>query len=97
MMDDIINGNVTSDGTKFFVGTTVMIQEVTKLGQNFSDISTDMAGLSGATMTATITNVTAAKTNVRKVPNNADADGNASITYTTGFDATYSAANTNTI
>ena len=44
-------------------------------------------------MTGTVNNVTMAKTDVRKVPNNADADGNASIQYTTPFNETYLPAN----
>lgn len=57
-----------------------------------TNINNNISAL-GTNVNTIVTNSQTARDNVRLVPNNAAADGNAVIQYTTGFDATYSSSN----
>ncbi len=87
MFDDIVNGNVTLDGQNFFIGVENLITEVNNLNTSIGNIQSNITQLTGSGMTDVLSAITAAKTSLSKVPNDADAPGNASITYNTDIDA----------
>lgn len=86
VLDDLLNGNVTTDGSSFFTGLTQLNIQLGYLNGNLSSINTTMANL--ATGSTNITNVqndaTTALTNIAKIPNNVNAGGNMNaIAYST--------------
>lgn len=85
-----MNGNVTADGKSFFIGVNKLSVEIGNLGGNMTDINGNITFLAN-NASAIATNAGTARTDVRKVPNNADADGNPTISYTIPFDTAYSA------
>ena len=90
ILDDMLNGNVTQDGSSFFVGLYQLNQQLGFLKSNLTTINSTMANLqsSSANMTAVSTAATNALTNIAKIPNNVNAGGNmTAITYNTPFNA----------
>lgn len=90
VLDDLINGNVTSDGSSFFSGLNQINVQLGYLNGNLTAINNTMANL--APSSPNITNVqndaTAALTAIAKIPNNVNAGGNMSaITYNTPFNS----------
>lgn len=88
MFDDIINGNVTADGTSFFSGITMLVSSINNLNTNMANIQTQMNHLNG-NITGIVTNLATARDNIQKVPNNVLADGNANIVYLTSIKNTF--------
>jgi len=87
-IDDVINGNVTSDGTAFFTGIDPLITSVNNLNTNMGTIQTQLSNLdTGLTNVALHSNTT--RDDIRLVPKNLAADGNAPITYKTNISSTF--------
>ncbi len=86
VLDDLLNGNVTTDGSSFFTGLNQLYVQLGYLDGNLTSINTTMANL--ATSSTNITNVqndaTTALTNIAKIPNNVNSGGNMNaISYNT--------------
>ncbi len=88
MFDDIVNGNVTADGTGFFTGVTMLVQSINNLSTNMATINSSINDLNG-NISGVVTNLATAKSDIQLVPNNANADGNAVITYNTKISDTF--------
>jgi hypothetical protein len=73
-VDDLLNGNVTTDGSTFFTGLNTLSAQINNLDSSLSNINTAMADLRGTnpatsdTLTA-LNNVNAAQTEVQQIPN----------------------------
>lgn len=78
--DDIVNGNVTTDGNSFFIGVSQIVSTMGSLSTNMNTINTSLANLAG-NLTAVTGHLSTAQNNIQLVPNNAAADGNAVINY----------------
>lgn len=78
--DDIINGNVTTDGNSFFIGVSNLVSTIGSLNTNMGTINTSLYNLNTSLGTIT-THLTTTQTDIQKVPNNVAADGNAVINY----------------
>lgn len=61
LFDDVINGNVTADGSTFFTGISTMITSVNSLNANMADIRGNMTDLKN-TLNTVVTTLTTAKT-----------------------------------
>ena len=86
ILDDILNGNVTTDGSSFFVGLNQLYTQLGYLSTNLSSINTTMSNLqpNSSNITAVNSAATNALTDIAKIPNNANAGGNmAAILYGT--------------
>jgi len=97
ILDDILNGNVTTDGSSFFVGLNQFYTQLGYLNANLSSINSTMANLqsNSSNMTSVSTSASTALTNIAKIPNNVDAGGNmTAIAYNTPLN---SASPTSTI
>ena len=72
ILDDIINGNVTTDGQSFFLGLTQLDSQLANLDGNLTTINSSMTNLksSSANITTVHTAGTNALTNIAKIPNN---------------------------
>jgi len=86
-MDDMINGNVTSSGNKFWMGLTTLSTELGNLNGDVGDIQSNMTLLStsDATMGGYLTNALLARDNSQKIPTNALNSAKAIISYGTPF------------
>lgn len=96
-MDDILNGNVTSDGSSFFVGLHQLSTQLGYLNGNLTSINNTMANLksSSANMTDASTKAATALSDIAKIPNNVNAGGNMpAVAYSTPLN---SASPTSTI
>ena len=97
ILDDILNGNVTLDGSSFFVGLNQFYTQLGYLNANLSSINNTMANLTpNSSNMTTITNAaTTALTNIAMIPNNVNSGGNMpAVAYSTPFN---SASPTSTI
>lgn len=86
MLDDIINGNVTTNGLSFFSGLKQIDTQLSYLNSNLTTINNTMQNLmpGSANMTQVTNAGNTAKTDVAKIPNNVDAGGNMNaISYAT--------------
>ncbi len=90
LFDDIVNGNVTADGSSFFTGITKMVDAVTSLNTNMNDVNNNITALDNA-LTTIVGYLATAKDDVQKIPNNVLAGGNAVITYNTKISDTFGA------
>jgi hypothetical protein len=86
-MDDMINGNVTSSGNKFWMGLTTLSTELGNLNGNVLNIQNNMSLLStsDATMGGYLTNALLARDNSQKIPTDALNGDKATISYNTPF------------
>lgn len=94
---DILNGNVTLDGSSFFVGLNQFYTQLGNLNTNLTSINNTMANLqpSSSNMTSITNSATTALTNIAMIPNNVNSGGNMpAIAYSTPFN---SASPTSTI
>ena len=90
VLDDLMNGNVTTDGTSFFAGLNQIRTQLGHLSGNLSAINNTMANLASnsTNMTNVQTDATAALTAIARIPRNVDAGGNMNdITYNTPFNS----------
>lgn len=92
MFDDIVNGNVTADGSNFFIGVTNLVQSINDLSGNMTTISTQIGNLDSG-LTTVVSNLNTAKNDIQLVPKNNAGDGNAEIKYFSKINDPYSAAN----
>lgn len=100
VLDDLINGNVTTDGSSFFAGLIQLDTQLGYLNGNLTAINNSMANL--APTSTNITNVqndaTTALTAIAKIPNNVDAGGNMNaISYSTPLNSGSPTGTTNSI
>lgn len=82
LFDDVVNGNVTADGTGFFTGITTMVTALDSLNTNMGNIQSNMSSLDSS-LSNIVNYLTTAKTNVQSVPKNVAAGGDAPLTYST--------------
>lgn len=97
VLDDLMNGNVTTDGTSFFAGLNQIKTQLGYLNGNLTAINTTMANLipTSTNITNTLSDATTALTAVAKIPANVNSGGNMNdIVYNTPFN---SASTTGTI
>jgi hypothetical protein len=90
VLDDLINGNVTIDGSSFFAGLTQINVQLGYLDGNLTAINNTMANLvpSSTNITNTQNDATTALTAIAKIPNNVNSSGNMpDITYNTPFNS----------
>ena len=69
-VDDLLNGNVTSNGSAFFTGLNTLTAQIDNLDGNLSNINgnlTDLAG-TGTTSETALNDVTAVLGNVQQIP-----------------------------
>jgi len=91
-MDDIINGNVTTNGQNFFIGVKNMMTEFTNLNTGFTNVKDRMNDIDIG-LGAIVTNLAIAKSNVQKVPTAANSDIKATLQYTIKINETHNPAN----
>jgi hypothetical protein len=97
ILDDILNGNVTTDATSFFMGLYQLNTQLGNLNSNLTTINNSMSNLksNSANMTTVTTAASNALTNIAKIPNNVNSGGNmTAIAYNTPLN---SASTTGTI
>ena len=84
--DDLLNGNVTTDGTSFFTGLNVFSTSLTSLSGNLTNIQgnlTDLSNLASGTTYTDVNNLLTVQSNyIKKIPGNAGT-GSMSLTYST--------------
>lgn len=84
--DDLLNGNVTADGTSFFTGLNVFSTSLTSLSGNLTNIQgnlTDLSNLASGTTYTDVNNLLTVQNNyIKKIPDNAGT-GSMSLTYST--------------
>lgn len=100
ILDDLMNGNVTSDGTSFFAGLKQISTQLGYLNGNLTSINNTMANLipTATNITNTQNDATAALTAIAKIPANVNSGGNMSaIAYNTPFNAGTSTGTINSI
>lgn len=86
VMDDILNGNVTTNGSSFFVGLNQLNLQLGYLNGNLTAINNTMQNLqsSSANMTNVNNLANTALSDIAKIPANVNAGGNMSaISYST--------------
>lgn len=71
MLDDVVNGNVTTTGS-FFIGVQPLITQINSLNSNIGTVNTSMFNLN-STLTGLGGTFTAMSNNVKNVPNGAGA------------------------
>jgi hypothetical protein len=72
--DDLLNGNVTTNGSSFFTGLNVFSNNLAKLSGNLSSINTalnDLSSTSSGTSYTAVNNIATATTAIKKIPDNA--------------------------
>lgn len=72
--DDLLNGNVTTDGSSFFTGLNVFSSNLNKLSGNLSAINTalsDLSSTSSGTSYTAVNSIATAQTTIKKIPDNA--------------------------
>ena len=70
ILDDVLNGNVTQDGSAFFVGLKTFLTQNANLNGNISNINgnfSDFAG-SGTSSEAALNDVTAVLAKIQQIP-----------------------------
>lgn len=90
VLDDLMNGNVTTDGTSFFAGLNQINVQLGYLNGNLTAINNTMVNLapSSTNMTNVQNDAAAALTAIAKIPQNQDAGGNMNtISYNTPFNS----------
>lgn len=87
MLDDIVNGNVTLDGS-YFIGVDPLIREIGYLSGNISTIQTQTNSLN-STLDGLISHFTTMRDDIQKVPKNLLAGGNAALVYNTRISDTF--------
>jgi hypothetical protein len=90
ILDDILNGNVTSDGSSFFVGLNQLHTQLGHLSANLTAINSTMSALqpNSSNLTAVNTAAATALTHIAQIPNNLDAGGDMNpILYPTPLNA----------
>ena len=90
IFDDVINGNVTQDGSSFFLGLNQLHTQLGNLNGNMSTINTQMQNIQtgSANITAVNNAGTQALTDTAKIPNNVNSGGNMNaIAYNTPFNS----------
>jgi len=80
LFDDIVNGNVTADGSAFFTGVSVMVSTINDLNTNINDISNNMTNLNNG-LTTIVNDMNTALGNIQQVPQGVASGGNAVIDY----------------
>lgn len=88
LFDDIVNGNVTLDGTAFFTGVTKLVSTIGDLQSNITDITNNMTSLDTG-LTTIVNDLSTARDDLQKVPNNALSGGNAILDYKTKISDPY--------
>jgi len=66
--DDLLNGNVTLNGSSFWVGLNQFVTQIVNLNGNLTNISNNFTSLSNAGMTASTTALTNALTAIKNIP-----------------------------
>jgi hypothetical protein len=88
--DDLLNGNVTTDGTSFFTGLNVFSSKISDLSSNLGTITTSLSDLSNTAAGDSKTYVgniaTVETTYLQPLPTNAGS-GAMTLTYNTPIDA----------
>lgn len=95
MLDNVINGNVTTSGSSFFIGVDPLITQVVALNTSFSSIQAQLSTLNN-TLDSMVPNLQTMRNNIQKVPNNALAGGNAPLIYNTRISDTFGTTTTTT-
>jgi hypothetical protein len=83
--DDLLNGNVTLDGSSFFVGLNQFNTQMTTLGNNLANLQGNFSSLTNASMTASITTLTNTLTDIQNIPTGAG--GAISLSYSSLINA----------
>lgn len=73
-LDDILNGNISSDQSTFFLGTNTMVSRLADLQGNITSIITDLSGNLTTDVDNIKNNYTNAKTNIDMLPNGTTAN-----------------------
>lgn len=100
ILDDILNGNVTLDGTSFFVGLNQFYTQLGNLNTNLTSINNTMANLlpNSSNMTSINNAATTALTNIAMIPNNVNSGGNmTAIAYNTPLNSVSPSSTINSI
>lgn len=100
VLDDLMNGNVTTDGSSFFSGLNQINIQLGYLNGNLTAINNTMVNLapSSSNMTNVQNDATSALTAIAKIPNNQNAGGNMNaISYNTPFNSASPTATINSI
>ena len=100
ILDDLLNGNVTTDGSSFFVGLKQLDTQLGNLNSNLTTIQNTMNNLvpGAANITAVNNAGNTALSDVAKVPNNVNSGGNTpAITYNTPLNSGATTGTTNSI
>lgn len=90
IIDDLLNGNVTVDGSSFFTGLIQLNTQLRHLNGNLTAINTTMANIAvnSTNMSVLQKDTTNSLANIAKIPKNLNSGGNMSpITYKTPFNA----------
>jgi hypothetical protein len=90
VLDDLMNGNVTTGGSSFFAGLNQINVQLGYLNGNLTSINNSMANLapSSANITNTQNDATAALSAIAKIPKNVNSGGNMNdIVYSTPFNS----------
>ena len=88
LFDDIVNGNVTADGSAFFTGVTQLVSTINDLNTNINFIRDNMTNLNTG-LTTIVNNLATAKDDIQKVPKGLLSGGNAVIDYKTKISDPY--------
>lgn len=80
-MDDLVNGNVSSSGTSFWMGLSTLSTELGNINTNVVDIQNNLTTLasSDVTMTSYLNHALTARDDSQKIPNNALTNATATI------------------
>ena len=78
ILDDILNGNVTMNGSSFFVGLNQFYTQLGYLNTNLTSINNTMTNLlpNSSNMTSVTNAANDALQNIAMIPNNVDSGGN---------------------
>lgn len=94
--DDLINGNVTLDGTSFFTGLTLFSSNLNFLDTNLTNIQNNLTDLAdttpGGTTQGYVDNIIAVEANVKNIPDGAGAI-NMPLSYNTPINSNSATAN----
>jgi len=100
VLDDILNGNVTTNGNSFFVGLNQLYLQLGYLNNNLSSINTTMQNLdsSSTNMTNVYNLAITALSDIAKIPANVNAGGNMNtISYSTPLNSASPSSTTTSI
>ena len=90
VLDDLMNGNVTADGSSFFAGLSQIKTQLGYLNGNLTAINSTMSNIASnsTNMTRVQNDATAALAAIARIPNNVNAGGDMNtITYNTPFNS----------